>query len=108
MNKSSLTRGEKIEASVKVTNTGNIDGDEIVQLYIHDRVGDVTRPLKELKGYRKVNIKKGETVTVSFTINMNELSYYHQDMSYSYDPGEFDLYIGPDSSEGLTTSFSIL
>ncbi len=108
MNKTSYKRGESLEASVKVTNTGNTDGEEIVQLYIHDRVGDVTRPLKELKGFKKISIKKGETIGISFTINMNELSYYHQDMSFTYDPGEFDLYIGPDSAEGLVTSFSIL
>lgn len=71
-------------------------------------MGDVTRPIKELKGFKKVTIRKGETIDVSFTLNMNELSYYHNDMSYTYDPGEFDLYIGPDSSEGLVTSFSIL
>lgn len=108
MNKSSFSEGEKIKASAEITNTGDYDGEEIVQLYIHDKVGDVTRPLKELKGFKKVSIKKGETIKVSFTLNMSELSYYHQDMSFTYDPGEFELYIGPDSSQGMMAKFTIL
>ena len=95
--KASLDRGDVIEASVEITNTGNYDGDEIVQLYVRDRVGNVTRPVKELKGFRKVNIKEGETVKVSFSLPLSDLSYYHEDMSYDYDPGEFELFIGPDS-----------
>jgi beta-glucosidase len=97
LNKTIFDRGEVIEASVEITNAGNYDGDEIVQLYVHDRVGNVTRPVKELKGFRKINIKKGETVKVSFSLPLSDLSYYHEDMSYDFDPGEFELFIGPDS-----------
>jgi beta-glucosidase len=97
LNKTTFDRGDEIEASVEITNAGNYDGDEIVQLYVRDRVGNVTRPVKELKGFRKVNIKKGETVKVSFPLPLSDLSYYHEDMSYDYDPGEFELFIGPDS-----------
>jgi beta-glucosidase len=108
MQKTSFSKGEDIEVSTEVANTGEYDGDEIVQLYVHQKVGDVTRPLKELKGFKKVSIKKGESVKLSFILKMDELSYYHQNMSYNYDGGDYDLYIGPNSSEGLSTSFRIL
>lgn len=98
---------DPINASVEITNTGDYDGEEVVQLYVHDLVGDVTRPLKELKGFRKVMVKKGETVKVSFNLNISELSYYHQDMSFAFDPGDFDLYISPNSSEGKPVRFSV-
>jgi beta-glucosidase len=108
LNKTSFTKGDQIEVSLNVKNAGSVDGEEIVQLYIHDKVGDVTRPLKELKGFKKVSIKKGETAKVTFILNLGDLSYYHQDMKFSYDPGEFELYIGPNSSEGLMSIFSVI
>jgi beta-glucosidase len=108
MNKSEFRGNEQITTSVDVTNTGDRDGVEIVQLYIRDLVGDVTRPVKELKGFKKVLIKKGETVNVTFTLSPDELSYYHQDMSFKYDPGDFELFIGTNSAESRSTKFSIL
>jgi beta-glucosidase len=107
LNKNSFSKDDEIIASVNITNTGNMDGDEIVQLYIHDRVGEVTRPVKELKGFKKVSIKKGETVKVSFTLRPDDLSYYHEDMSFRYDPGEFELFIAPNSAEGGFSVFSV-
>ena len=108
LGKSSYKRGENITASVNITNTGNFDGDEIAQLYVHDLVGDVTRPVKELRGFRKIHISRGETVTVTFELTDDDLAYYHQDMNYSYDPGAFELYIGPDSSTGNKADFRVL
>jgi len=108
LNKTSFKTGDMIEASVMITNTGNRDGDEIVQLYIRDMVGDVTRPVKELKGFRKVNIRAGETIAVSFSLPLTELSYYHQDMSFDYDPGEYRLFIGPDSGTSDFAAFIVL
>jgi beta-glucosidase len=108
MNKPELHGNEQIVASVDITNTGDRDGVEIVQLYIRDLIGDVTRPVKELKGFKKVLIKKGETVNVTFTLSPGELSYYHQDMSFKYDPGNFELFIGTNSAESRSTRFSIL
>ena len=107
MNKTSFSKGDLIEASVAITNAGNYDGVEIVQLYIHDRVGNVTRPLKELKGFQRVGIKKGETAQVSFTLHLSDLSYYHEDMSFDYDPGEFELFIGPNSDVKEFTLFTV-
>ena len=108
MNKTDFHGNEQIVASIDVTNTGDRDGVEIVQLYIRDLVGDVTRPVKELKGFRKVLIRKGETVNVAFTLTPGELSYYHQDMNFKYDPGDFEIFIGANSAESRSTKFSIL
>lgn len=107
LNKQSFRRGEKIIASVDVTNTGELDGEEIVQLYVRDMVGDVTRPVKELKGFSKVLIRKGQKVTVAFTLLPQDLSYYHQDMSYTYDPGEFEIFIGTSSEQVKSSAFTI-
>lgn len=108
INKPGYQKNDNIIATVEIQNTGDRDGEEIVQLYIHDLVGDVTRPVKELKGFKKILIKKGETVTVKFEISTSELSYYHQDMSYTLDAGDFELFIGTNSSEVLVTRFSVL
>jgi beta-glucosidase len=108
LNMQSFGGTEQIIASVEVTNTGDRDGEEIVQLYIRDLIGDVTRPVKELKGFKKVPIRKGETASISFTIYPEDLSYYHQDMSYSYDPGDFELFIGTNSIDNKRTEFSII
>jgi beta-glucosidase len=107
LNKESFSPGERIVASVDVTNTGERDGEEIVQLYVRDLVGDVTRPVKELKGFKKVHLKKGETVTVAFVLSSGELAYYHRDMSFSTDPGDFELFIGTNSEETKKKAFSI-
>jgi len=107
LNKESFESNDQIIASVDVTNTGDRDGEEIVQLYVHDLVGEVTRPVKELKGFRKVLIKKGEKVSVTFSIHPADLSYYHQDMSFTYDPGNFELFIGANSRDTKKTEFSI-
>jgi beta-glucosidase len=108
LNKTEFQKNDQIIASVDIKNTGERDGEEIVQLYFHDLVGDVTRPLKELKGFRKVMIRKNETVTVSFNITPSELSYYHKDMSYSFDAGDFELFIATSSAEGKSVRFSVL
>jgi len=99
LNKESFGMNDRIIASVDVTNTGVMDGEEIVQLYVRDMVGDVTRPVKELKGFKKIHLNKGETVTVAFTISPEDLAYYHQNMSFSADTGDFELFIGTNSEE---------
>jgi len=105
--KRSYRHGENIIASADITNSGDRDGEEIVQLYVHDIVGDVTRPVKELKAFKKVMIKKGQTITVAFTVAPEELAYYHQDMSFSYDPGDFEIFIGTNSENVKKASFKI-
>ncbi|MBX7107427.1 MAG: beta-glucosidase BglX [Chitinophagales bacterium] len=87
-----------VTASVKVSNTGGRDGEEVVQLYIRDWVGSTTRPVRELKGFQKIMLKAGESKTVSFTINNEMLSFYRQDMTWGAEPGKFTVYIGENSA----------
>ncbi|WP_336734458.1 beta-glucosidase BglX [Chryseobacterium sp. VD8] len=90
---------QTIQASVIVTNTGNYDGAEVVQLYIRDMVGSITRPVKELKGFQKVMLKKGESKKVTFDITPENLKFYNGDLKYDWEPGEFDIMIGTNSSD---------
>lgn len=90
---------QAITASVQVTNTGDRDGKEVVQLYIHDVVGSVTRPVKELKGFQKIMVKAGETKTVSFTITPNDLKFYNEELKYDWEAGEFEIMIGTNSRD---------
>jgi beta-glucosidase len=86
-------------ASVEVTNTGNYDADEIVQLYIQDPVASISRPVKELKGFRRVHLHKGETVKVAFEITDDMLKFYNAELNYVLEPGDFNIMIGPNSSD---------
>ena len=88
-----------VTASVTVTNTGNRSGDEIVQLYIHDIYASSTRPVKELRGFCKVHIPAGESVTVAFPITREELSFYNHDLQWVCEPGDFEIMIGPNSRD---------
>ena len=88
-----------VTASVTVTNTGSRSGDEIVQLYIHDIYASSTRPVKELRGFRKVHIPAGESVTVAFPITREELSFYNHDLEWVCEPGDFEIMIGPNSRD---------
>ena len=99
--------GSQIQVAVKVANTGNIDGEEIVQLYVQDKVGSITRPVKELKGFQKVLLKKGETKSLSFTLTTDDLAFYHPDLKKFWEPGEFVIYVGTNSSETLTQSIQV-
>ncbi|SFS49004.1 beta-glucosidase BglX [Lutibacter maritimus] len=103
-----LSENQSITASVDVTNTGNYDGKEIVQLYIRDLVGSVTRPVKELKGFQKIELKKGETKKVTFTITIEDLKFYNSNLSFEAEPGDFEVFIGTNSSENLKSTFKLL
>ena len=99
--------GHKINITVQVANEGEFDGEEIVQLYIRDKVGSITRPLKELKGYQKVLIKKGETKTIAFSLTTDDLAFYHPDLKKYWEPGEFMVFVGTNSAETLSTSITV-
>lgn len=90
---------QTIQASVTVTNSGNYDGAEVVQLYIRDMVGSITRPVKELKGFQKVMLKKGESKKITFDITPESLKFYNGDLKYDWEAGEFDIMIGTNSEE---------
>jgi beta-glucosidase len=107
LDKNSISENDKIEVSVDVANTGNFDGEEVVQLYIKDEVASITRPLRELKGFKKVNVKKGETQSVTFTLSVDELAFYHPDLSFYAEPGDFTVFVGGDSNASLAAKFSL-
>ena len=99
LSRSSLDGNESVSVTVNVTNSGNYDGDEIVQMYVRDRVSSVTRPVKELKGYKRVFIRKGETKQVSFEITKDTLAFYDIEMDYCVEPGEFSIMTGSSSAD---------
>ena len=99
LSRSSLDGNKIVSVTVNVTNSGNYDGDEIVQMYIRDRVSSVTRPVKELKGYKRVFIRKGETKQVSFEITKDTLAFYDIEMDYCVEPGEFSIMTGSSSAD---------
>ena len=99
MDKSQLSSSKILKVSIDVTNSGKYDGAEVVQLYIRDLVGSITRPVKELKGFQKVFLKAGETKTVSFTITPEDLKFYNYDLVYDWEPGDFMIMIGGNSRD---------
>lgn len=91
----------QIEATATITNTGKYDGEEIVQLYLRDRVASITRPVEELKDFKKIHLKAGESKTVHFIIDKEKLSFYNHDLQWVAEPGKFDLMIGASSRDIL-------
>ena len=94
LSKTELQGDETLQVSVDITNNGEYDGAEVVQLYIRDVVGSVTRPVKELKGFQKIKLAKGETQTVRFDITPDDLKFYNYDLEYVWEPGEFEIMVG--------------
>ena len=106
LNKATLAAGQTIQATIEVKNTGNFDGEEVVQLYLQDIYGSVTRPVKELKGFQKIFIKKGETKTVTFTLTEEMLKFYNSDLKFAAEKGDFNLYIGANSRDNQASRFT--
>lgn len=99
--------GGQLTVSVPVTNTGKYDADEIVQLYVRDLVGSVSRPVKELKGFERITLKQGETKTVTFTLRADDLKFYNQQLEYKNEPGDFEIMVGPNSRDVQKLTFSL-
>lgn len=99
LSSTTFKENEVVTVTLEVTNSGKIDGEEIVQLYIRDKVSSATRPVKELKGYQRVALKAGETKTVSFTINAESLAFYDINMTYCVEPGAFIIMTGSSSND---------
>ncbi len=95
----SLKGNQTLTASVSVANTGKRNGKEVVQLYIRDLVGSITRPVKELKGFKKIEINAGETKTVSFSITPEDLKFYNSDLKFDWESGDFEIMIGTSSAD---------
>jgi beta-glucosidase len=102
-----MTRDGSIKATVTVTNTGNRDGDEIVQLYIHDKVASISRPVRELKGFKRIHLNAGESKEVSFDITPDLLKFYDVNLKEVLEPGQFDLIIGTSSLNNKSTLFTV-
>lgn len=99
LSKKKIKNTENIEVSLNITNTGKVSGDEIVQLYLRDKVGSVVRPVMELKDFQKIKLNTGETKTIKFIIDNQKLSFYNDKLEYKSEPGDFDLMIGASSSD---------
>ncbi|WP_178983375.1 beta-glucosidase BglX [Winogradskyella helgolandensis] len=105
LNGNTFTLEDDVKVSVNVKNSGELDGKEVVQLYIRDLVGSVTRPVKELKGFELVEIKAGETKTIHFTLNKETLGFYNNDGDFIIEPGDFKVFVGGSSITALETDF---
>jgi len=99
LNKTKLSGNEELTVSITLTNTGEYDGNEVVQLYIRDLVGSITRPIKELKSFQKVFLKSGKSKRVIFKITTEDLKFYNSDLKYDWEAGEFDIMIGTNSQD---------
>ncbi len=102
-----LTSSDSLRVSIDVANTGIRDGSEVVQLYIRDLIGSVTRPVKELKGFQKISLKAGETKTVNFTLGIQELSFYNSDLNFVAEPGQFQVFVGGNSRDLKQAQFEL-
>ena len=108
LDKTELHEGETLTASVTVTNVGDRDGEETVQLYIRDSFASVSQPIKELKGFKRVNVKKGETVIVSFPLTPDDLRFYNEEMEFVWEAGEIQVFIGHDSRVTTRKTFMLV
>lgn len=108
LSKATITPNDKLEVSITVKNTGKVAGEEIVQLYVRDLVGEVVRPLKELKGFKKVRLEPGEEKEITFEITEENLRYHHSDLSFASDEGSFEVYVGPNSKDVQSLPFQLI
>jgi beta-glucosidase len=97
LDKSEMTDNQSITATITLTNLGKMDGEEVVQMYLKDDVGSVTRPVRELKGFQKVMLKAGESREIAFKITASDLAFYRKDMSWGSEAGQFQVFIGGNS-----------
>ncbi|MCL6523127.1 MAG: beta-glucosidase BglX [Thermoflavifilum sp.] len=107
LDRQEIMPGDVLHVRVDVTNDGDRDGIEIVQLYIHDRVADVTQPVKQLKAFQRIYLKKGETRTVEFSLTAKDLQIYDRHMHLGAEPGVFDVYVGGNSRDVQSASFTL-
>jgi len=99
--------GASVSVQATVSNNGDVEADEVVQLYVRDLVGSVTRPVKELKGFQRIRLKPGESRKVAFDLGPDDLAFYGRDMKLITEPGEFHTWIGGSSQAELRTEFTV-
>jgi beta-glucosidase len=102
-----IPMGGRIAVSADITNTGNREGDEIVQLYIRDLVASVAQPVRVLKGFQRIHLRPGEKQTVLFTLSTGDLAFYNERMQLAAEPGKFQVWIAPDSARGIMGEFRV-
>lgn len=108
LSKHDLNVGESVTVYIQLSNIGNYDADEIVQLYIRDRVGSITRPVKELKQFKRVHLKRGQTQQLEFELTSRELAFFGRNKTWASEPGEFDIWVGESSAMGLHGEFRLV
>jgi beta-glucosidase len=99
LSKNRLKGEERLTASINIKNSGNYPGEEVIQLYLNDPAASVSRPVKELKKFRKINLQPGQSMEVEMEISVKDLMFYNSDLEYSWEPGEFDILMGPNSRD---------
>lgn len=107
LSKTEVSGTEGLTATVTVTNNGNYDGEEVVQMYLHDKVASITPAVKQLKGFQKIFLKKGESKQVLFNINHSDLMFYDKDLKLVSEPGEFEVMVGGNSRDVKMVSFEL-
>lgn len=108
LDKLKIKQGENVKVSVDITNTGKVKGDEVVQLYIHDVAASVTRPVRELRGFKRINLQPKQSQTVEFTLTPKDLEFYDRDLKPVVEAGEFQVIVGTSSDNGLQSVFEVL
>ena len=108
INRKEFSPADPIDVSIRITNTGNRAGEEIVQLYVRDVVGSVTRPVKELKGFEKIKLAAGESKIVNFKLTPDDLAFHTADMKFAAEPGEYRIMIGPNSAQLQTQVVKVI
>lgn len=103
-----INEGEELNVSITIENTGQRRGEEVVQLYIRDMVGEVVRPVKELKDFQKIILDAGEKKKITFTITEEQLRYHHSDLTYASDAGEFTVFVGRNAADCLEQTFTLI
>jgi beta-glucosidase len=107
LSSSRVSRSGKLTASVDVANTGDREGDEVVQLYLHDPVASISQPVRRLRGFERVTLAKGQKKIVSFTLDASDFGFYDNRGRFVVEPGRIDVYAGDSSDATLTQSFTV-
>ena len=107
LSSASMSPKGHVTATVKVTNTGSRTGDEVAQLYIHDPVASLSQPVRRLRGFERLTLAPGQTRTVSFTLDRDDVGFYDNSGRFVVEPGQIEVYVGDSSKASMTTSFTV-
>jgi beta-glucosidase len=102
-----MKANDKLQVKVKVSNTGSLAGEEVVQLYIRDIYASVAQPVKKLKAFQKIMLKAGESRDISFTLSAEDLKFYNNNLKWVYEPGDFEVMVGGNSRDVQTAKFTL-